>query len=50
MKFDKLLHIDVLTGIVLGLLIGLYYPEVAGLKSLLVILGVVMGVKLVAAK
>ena len=49
MKFDKLLHPDVLTGIVLGALIGLHY-DLAGFKTLLVILGAVMGLKLVVGK
>lgn len=51
MKFDKLLKHDILTGIVLGALIGLYYPEhIGAFKPLLVIVGVVMGLKVVATK
>ena len=49
MKFDKLLHSDVLTGVVLGALIGLQY-DLAGLKTILVFLGVIMGLKLVTSK
>ncbi len=51
MKFEKLLKHEILTGIVLGALIGLYYPEhIGAFKPLLVILGVVMGLKVVATK
>lgn len=46
MKIDKLLHPDVLTGVVLGALIGLHY-DLVGFKTILVILGLVMGLKLV---
>lgn len=49
MKFDKLLKHDVITGIVLGALIGLYFPLEA-YKPLLVILAVVMGLKVTATK
>ena len=49
MKLGKLFDIHVLTGAVLGGLIGLYFPLEA-YKGLLVILAVVMGLKLVAAK
>lgn len=49
MKFEKLLHSDVLTGIVLGALIGLHY-DLVGLKTILVFLGVIMGLKLVTSK
>ena len=49
MKFEKLLHADILTGVVLGMLIGLHFPLDA-YKGLLVILGVVMGLKVVASK
>ena len=49
MKIDKLFDHHVLTGAVLGALIGLYFPLEA-YKSILVILPVVMGLKLVAAK
>ena len=48
MKLDKLFDFHVLTGIVLGLLIGLHYPFDA-YKGILVILGVVMGLKVVGA-
>lgn len=46
MKFAKLFDFHVLTGIVLGLLIGLHYPMDA-YKGILVLLGVVMGLKVV---
>jgi hypothetical protein len=46
MKLDKLFDDHLLTGIVLGALIGLHYPLEA-YKGILVILGVVMGLKVV---
>lgn len=46
MKLDKLFDVHVLTGIVLGLLIGLYFP-VDAYKGILSILAVVMGLKVV---
>ena len=49
MKFEKLLDPHILTGVVLGMLIGLHFPLEA-YKGLLVILGVVMGLKVVTAK
>ena len=49
MKLEKLFDDHILTGAVLGALIGLYFPLEA-YKGLLVILGVVMGLKVVAAK
>ncbi len=49
MKFEKLFKHDVLTGIVIGALIGLHYPLEA-YKPLLVIVAVVMGLKLALAK
>lgn len=49
MKLEKLFDGHVITGAVLGALIGLYFPLEA-YKGLLVILAVVMGLKLVAAK
>ena len=49
MKLDKLFDQHVLTGAVLGALIGLYFPLEA-YKGILVILGVVMGLKLVSVK
>ena len=49
MKFEKLLDAHILTGVVLGMLIGLHFPLEA-YKGLLVILGVVMGLKVVTAK
>ena len=49
MKLEKLFDVHVLTGAILGGLIGLYFPLEA-YKGILVILAVVMGLKLVAAK
>lgn len=47
MKLEKFLDVNILTGIVFGLLIGLHYPSIEAYKGLLVILGVVMGLKVV---
>ncbi len=49
MKLEKLFKHDVLTGIVLGALIGLHFPLDA-YKGILVILAVVMGLKVVSTK
>ena len=49
MKIDKLFDVHLLTGVVLGALIGLYFPLDA-YKGILVILGVVMGLKVITAK
>ena len=49
MKLEKLFDHHVLTGIVLGALIGLHFPLEA-YKGILVILGVVMGLKVVSTK
>lgn len=49
MKIDKLLDHHVLTGAVLGALIGLYFPLEA-YKGVLVILAVVMGLKVISVK
>ncbi len=49
MKLDKLFDSHLLAGIVLGGLIGLYFPLEA-YKGILVILGVVMSLKVVTAK
>ena len=49
MKLDKLFDHHVLTGIVLGALVGLYFPLDA-YKGILVILAVVMGLKVVGIK
>ena len=46
MKLDKLFDFHILTGVVLGLLLGLHYPMDA-YKGILVLLGVVMGLKVV---
>ena len=48
MKIEKLFDFHVLTGIVVGLLVGMHYPLDA-YKGILVILGVVMTLKVVAA-
>ena len=49
MKFEKLLDSHILTGAVIGMLIGLHFPLEA-YKGLLVILAVVMGLKVVTTK
>ena len=49
MKLDKLFDEHLVAGIVLGALIGLYFPLEA-YKSLLVILAVVMGLKVLSTK
>ena len=49
MKIEKLLDAHILTGVVLGMLVGLHFPLEA-YKGLLVILGVVMGLKVVTSK
>ena len=49
MKVEKLFNHNVLTGIVLGALVGIYFPLDA-YKPLLVIVAVIMGLKVVAAK
>ena len=48
-KIEKLFDSHLVTGVVLGALIGLYFPLDA-YKPLLVIIAVVMGVKAVATK
>ena len=47
MKFQKLLDVHVLTGIVLGIFIGLNYPTLGDYKLFLGIAAVVMGLKVV---
>ena len=49
MKLEKLFDVHILTGAVLGALIGLYFP-LETYKGILVILGVVMGLKVVSTK
>ena len=49
MKLEKLFGHHVLTGVVLGIVIGLHYPFDA-YKGLLVILAVIMALKVVATK
>lgn len=49
MKLEKLFDNHLLTGVIIGALIGLYFPLEA-YKGVLVILGVVMGLKVVTAK
>ena len=46
MKIEKLLDFHVLTGIVVGLLIGLYYPIHVD-KTVLVFIAAAMGLKVV---
>jgi len=48
MKLEKLLDHHLLTGIVIGALIGLYFPMEA-YKGILVIFGVAMGLKVVTS-
>lgn len=48
MKLEKLFDHHLLTGIVLGALIGMYFPLEA-YKGILVIFGVAMGLKVVAS-
>ena len=47
MKFDKLFDAHVLTGVVLGIVIGLHYPTLGDHKLLLSIVGVGMVLKVV---
>ena len=47
MKLDKLFDTHVLTGIAIGLLIGLHYPSLVEYKLFLGIAAVVMGLKVV---
>lgn len=51
MKIEKLLHRDVITGVVLGAVIGLYFPQVltqlGAIKPFLALLAVYMGLKVV---
>ena len=49
MKLEKLFDVHILPGAVIGALIGLYFPLDA-YKGILVILGVVMGLKVVTTK
>lgn len=49
MKLDKLFDTHILTGVVIGALIGLHYPLEA-YKAILVVLAVVMGLKVVTSK
>lgn len=49
MKLEKLLDDPVLTGAIIGIVVGLYFPFDA-YKLLLVLLAVVMGLRLVSAK
>jgi hypothetical protein len=47
MKLDKIFDVHVLTGIALGVLIGLHYPVLGELKLFLGIAALVMGLKVV---
>ncbi len=49
MKFDKLFDIHTVTGIVIGLVLGLYHP-MGAYKEVLVILAVVLGFKALTTK
>ena len=49
MKVEKLFDVHLLTGVILGAVIGLYFPLEA-YKGILVLLGVVMGLKVITAK
>ena len=49
MKLEKLFDAHLLTGIVLGAVIGLHFP-VDAYKGILVVLAVIMGLKVVTAK
>ncbi|MBI2093752.1 MAG: hypothetical protein HYT88_03405 [Candidatus Omnitrophica bacterium] len=49
MKLEKLFDAHLLTGVIIGGLVGLYFPLEA-YKGILVILAVVMGLKVVTAK
>ncbi len=46
MKLEKLLDVNILTGVVIGLLIGIHYPMEA-YKGILVVVAAVMGLKVV---
>ncbi len=46
MKLDKLFDFHVLTGVILGAILGLYHPMEA-YKGILVIVGAVMSLKVV---
>ena len=48
MKIEKLFDVHILTGVAIGLLIGLYFPMDA-YKGILVVLSVVLGLKVVGA-
>ena len=47
MKLEKFLDVNILTGVVFGLLIGLHYTPTDTHKAILSILGVVMALKVV---
>ena len=47
MKLEKLFDVNVITGVVIGALIGLHYPTLDAYKGILVILGLFMGLKVV---
>ena len=49
MKLEKLFDSHLLTGAILGSVIGLYFPLEA-YKGILVLLGVVMGLKVITTK
>ena len=49
MKLEKLLNVHVLTGIILGLVLGLYFPNfpMSEHKEVLGIVALIMGLKVV---
>jgi hypothetical protein len=47
MKLDKLFDGHILTGVIFGLVIGMYYPQVGVHKDLLSILALVLGLMVV---
>ena len=50
MKLDKLFDVDILTGVALGALIGLYFPMDSYKAILVVVLAVVIGSKVITTK
>ena len=50
MKLDKLFDVDLLTGVAIGALIGLYFPMESYKAILVVVLAVVIGSKVITTK
>jgi len=46
MKLEKLLNVDIMTGVVFGLLIGLYHP-VGDYKTILLFVAGILGLRVV---